>query len=50
MLHRMAKSSSTQTVVLVVLLVLIVVALGIHLMGGSPFGWLDGMKAMHGRG
>jgi hypothetical protein len=49
----MAKSSSTQTVVLVVLLVLlvlIVVALGVHLMGGSPFGWLDGIKAMHGRG
>ena len=50
MLPAMARSSSTQTVVLVVLLVLIVVALGIHLMGGSPFGWLDGMKAMHGRG
>ncbi len=46
----MAKSSSTQTVVLVVLLVLVVVALGIHMMGGSPLGWMDGLKAMHGRG
>jgi hypothetical protein len=46
----MVKSSSTQTVVLVVLLVLIVVVLGIHLMGGSPLGWMDGIKAMHGRG
>jgi hypothetical protein len=46
----MAKSSSTQTVVLVVLLVVIVVALGIHLMGGSPFGWMDGIKTLHGRG
>ena len=46
----MAKSSSTQTVVLVVLLVLIVVVLGIHLMGGTPFGWMDGIKVMHGRG
>jgi hypothetical protein len=46
----MAKSSSTQTVVLVVLLVLIVVALSVHLMGGSPLGWLDGLKKMHGRG
>ena len=46
----MARSSSTQTVVLVVLLVIIVAALAVHLMGGSPFGWLDGIKAMHGRG
>ena len=46
----MAKSSSTQTVILVVLLVIIVAALAVHLMGGSPFGWLDGIKAMHGRG
>lgn len=46
----MAKSSSTQTVVLVVLLVLIVVALSIHLMGGNPFGWTDGIKVIHGRG
>lgn len=46
----MAKASSTQTVVLVVLLVVIVVVLAVHMMGGSPFGWLDGFKAMHGRG
>jgi hypothetical protein len=46
----MAKSSSTQTVVLVVLAVLLIVAVAIHLMGGSPMGWLDGLKAMHGRG
>ena len=46
----MAKSSTTQTVVLVVLLVLVVVALAMHLMGANPFGWADGLKAMHGRG
>lgn len=46
----MAKSSSTQTVVLVVLLVLIVVTFAIHAMGGTPMGWLDGLKSMHGRG
>jgi hypothetical protein len=46
----MAKSSSTQTVVLVVLLVVIVMALAIHMMGGSPFGWMDGIRSMHGRG
>jgi len=37
-------------VVLVVLLVVLVVALAIHAMGANPFGWLDGIKAMHGRG
>jgi hypothetical protein len=42
--------SSTSTVVLVVLLVLIVVALAIHLLGGSPLGWVDGLKSLHGRG
>lgn len=46
----MPKSSSTQSVVFVVLAVLLIVIVAIHLMGGSPFGWLDGMKAMHGRG
>ena len=46
----MAKSTSTQTVVLVVLAVIIIAAVAIHLMGGSPFGWMDGIKAMHGRG
>jgi len=46
----MAKSSSTQTVVLVVLAVVIIAAVAIHLMGGSPFGWVDGIKSMHGRG
>ena len=46
----MAKSSSTQTVLFVVLGVLLIVIVAIHLMGGSPFGWLDGLKAMHGRG
>jgi hypothetical protein len=46
----MARSSSTQTVLLVVLLVVIVAALAIHLMGGTPFGWMDGIKTLHGRG
>ena len=46
----MRKSSSTQTVVLVVVVVLIVVAVSVHLMGGSPMGWLDGLKSLHGRG
>lgn len=45
----MAKSS-TSTVVLVVLLVILVVALAVHLMGGNPFGWLGGMRSLHGRG
>jgi hypothetical protein len=26
------------------------VVLAIHAMGANPFGWLDGIKAMHGRG
>jgi len=46
----MARSTSTQTVVIVVLIVIIVAAVAVRLMGGSPFGWLDGIKAMHGRG
>ena len=46
----MPRSSSTQSVIFVVLAVVFIVIVAIHLMGGSPFGWLDGLKAMHGRG
>jgi hypothetical protein len=43
----MARSAAS-TVVIVAGLIVLVVALALHFMGASPFGWMDGLRALHG--
>ena len=44
------RMKSSTVVFLVFLGIVLLVGLGMHLMGATPAGWMDGLKKMHGRG
>jgi hypothetical protein len=44
------RMKSSTVVFLVFVVIVLLVGLGMHLMGATPSGWMDGMKKMHGRG